>query len=95
MLDRKMKDYEASVELLEDRKKTKKDFFIITLLFGAVYLICGLIVATVLIGPGIIICCGAIAILILGDMLHREFTYYVNIIFMIKKGLVQTKDKRE
>ncbi len=95
MLDRKMKDYEASVELLEDRKKQRKNLFTIAVLFGTVYLICGLIIATVLAVTGIVICCGAIAILVLSDMIHRDFITYANYIFMIKKGLIQAPEKRE
>jgi len=95
MLDRKMKNYEASVELLEDRKKQSKNLFIIAVLFGTVYLICGLIIATVLVVTGIVICCGAIAIFVLSDMIHRDFITYTNYIFMIKKGLIQAPEKRE
>jgi len=90
-----MKDYEASVELLEDRKKEQITTFSVTLFFGAIYLICGLVISYVYVGAGIVICCGGIAIFVFADMLHRNIIRYANYIFMIKKGVIHAAEKRE
>lgn len=92
MLDRKIKDYDASIELLEDREKQAEVWFMLFYVLGAVLVLSPILLTSiyfsiVLIGAGIAFL--IIATLILIAYLQLEFY-----LFLIHKKVVKATDKR-
>ena len=82
MLDRKIKDVEASIEILEDRKKHSKTVFFIFFIIGWILTIASMAFLPYSlddIGIG-----GGICILIFATWFFMDMNYY-NTLIMIKK----------
>ena len=95
MLDRKIDDADASVELLEDRKKMSKKFFLVFYIMGfaAVYLF-GL-VSIFSLPVALMIGFVGVALMIIATWFLIMFAQYTSYLFFIKKGLIKAKEERE
>ena len=96
MLDKKIEDYDASVELLEDRKKTAKFFMLFFYFIGLLGVICFPIIAIVdswMSGEYVVFI--SIGLLIIAGFMWKAILQYEFYLFMIKKKLVKAKDKRD
>jgi protein-S-isoprenylcysteine O-methyltransferase Ste14 len=95
MLDRKMKDYEASVELLEDRKKEADTVFLLFYIIGAIGLLLPAVTLYVSFYLSVMFACLGVLLLIVATWVMIISGRYSTYIFMIKKGLIQAPEKRE
>ena len=93
MLDKNIKDYEASVELLEDRKKTSLWLFMFFYITGAFL---GLLPVLYGIPLSIAIPSGfaGVVLLIIATWFLIFYRSECHYIFLIKKGVVPAKEKR-
>lgn len=96
MLDRNIKDHEASIELLEDRQKTTKSLMIIFYIFGSSMIAFSpimIILDTIYTSLWLLFI--GVTLLIVGCYLWTAYLQYHLILFMIHKKLIKAKEKRE
>lgn len=85
MLEKDIKDVDASLELLIDRQERVKKTSIIIMSFGVFYAIVGLcIYFSKLYVLGCIVACSGFTIVIMGTILITQYNYY-NILIMFKQ----------
>ena len=92
MLDKNIKDYDASIELLKDRRKQIKYCFLVFYIIGAVMSLGGFVIpyhfSIGVIGTGL-------AMLIIATWFFIGFLQYGFYIFLINKNMVKaTKEKK-
>jgi len=95
MLDKKIKDQDASIELLEDRLKTMTDLFFVSLGLSGFFLV----LSTILIRFSLFYAFGFLAYGILSLfaclVVWTGFLQYKMYLFMIHKKLVKAEKERK
>ena len=95
MLDKDRKDHEASVELLEDRKKQSAVIFVIMYAVGAFMALSFFLIAPI--SWTVAECIGFIGVagLIIAGYVLQVNQRYATYLFMIHKKLVKAKNKHD
>ena len=95
MLDIKIDDADASVELLEHRKRQSKIFFMVFYIIGfATVYLCGL-VSIVSWELALMIAFLGVSLMIIATWFLIVFAQYELYLFLIKSGLIEAKEERD
>jgi len=95
MLDKKIKDQDASIELLEDRLNTLKVFLFISIIFSGLCFLISTLVVSVSISSAFTFLVWGILLLFASILSWTGLLHYKLYLFMIQKKLVKAEKERK